>query len=174
MHLSANETSANFYAFDVFWKLIIYSSTDGPSRHILHGKYYVTSSFSDSLLRAPVMAVAVLSVIPSAQTVFLRYGVISLYGLSSWVGAGVKEVYFLVHQFVFIFWIVTFHVQRQVVGAREAAVTWLTLKRLGSRVLPDVTCQLVGARELPRTVLVRALVGLFSCRNKQAVTLQRS
>ena len=28
----------------------------------------MTSSFSDSLLRAPVMAVAVLSVIPSAQT----------------------------------------------------------------------------------------------------------
>ena len=108
------------------------------------------------------------------KLLFLRYGVISLYGLSSWVGAGVKEVYFLVHQFVFIFWIVTFHVQRQVVGAREATVTWLALKRLGSRVLPDVTCQLVGARELPRTVLVRALVGLFSCRNKQAVTLQRS
>ena len=60
--------SANFYALDVFWKLIIYSSTDGPSRHILHGKYYVTSSFSGSLLRAPVMAVAVLSVTPSAQT----------------------------------------------------------------------------------------------------------
>lgn len=54
------------------------------------------------------------------------------------------------------------HVERQVVGAGEAAVADGALEGLCPRVLPVVARQLVGAREPPVAALPRALVGLLT------------
>ena len=55
------------------------------------------------------------------------------------------------------------HVQRQVIGPREAALTALTLERLGARVFAVVSGELVGAGEPPLAALPRAPVGLLAC-----------
>lgn len=57
--------------------------------------------------------------------------------------------------------LVSLHVQRQVVRAGKTAVTEAALEGLGPRVLPIMTCQLVGAGEAPLATLPRTLVGLF-------------
>lgn len=59
--------------------------------------------------------------------------------------------------------LVALHVQRQVVGAGEAAVAHPALERLGARVLPVVAGQLVRPREPPVAALPGALVGLLAC-----------
>ena len=61
------------------------------------------------------------------------------------------------------FRLVTSHVEREVVGAREAAIALCAAERFVAGVFPDVTCQLVGARKLPRARLVRTLVRLLTC-----------
>lgn len=53
--------------------------------------------------------------------------------------------------------------QSQVVGAGEAAFTVGALERFDSRVLAEVSRQLVRACELPRAALPGALVGLLTC-----------
>ena len=60
-------------------------------------------------------------------------------------------------------------VQRQVVGAREAAIAQFTLERLGAGVLPVVTRQLVGARESPLAARPRALVRLLAYNNNKPI-----
>ena len=55
------------------------------------------------------------------------------------------------------------HVQRQVVRPREAALTAVTLERLGARVFAVVPGQLVGAGEPPLAALPRAPVRLLAC-----------
>ena len=57
---------------------------------------------------------------------------------------------------------VTFHVQRQVVGAREGSLAQLALERPVAGVLAVVARQLVGAGELPAAALPRALVRLLA------------
>lgn len=59
--------------------------------------------------------------------------------------------------------LVSLHVQRQVVGAGEAAVAHPALERLGTRVLPVVAGQLVRPRKPPVAALPGALVGLLTC-----------
>lgn len=59
--------------------------------------------------------------------------------------------------------LVPLHVQRQVVGAREAAAAHGALERLGPRVLPVVARQLVRAREPPVAARPAALVRLLTC-----------
>lgn len=59
------------------------------------------------------------------------------------------------------------HVERQVVGAGEAAVADGALEGLCPRVLPVVARQLVGAREPPVAAFPRALVGLLTCVSPQ-------
>lgn len=63
--------------------------------------------------------------------------------------------------------LVPFHVQRQVVGAREAAVADGALEGLGARVLAVVTRELVRPREPPVTAFPRALVGLLTSMSPQ-------
>lgn len=58
--------------------------------------------------------------------------------------------------------LVSLHVQRQVVGAGEAAVAHPALERLGTRVLPVVAGQLVRPRKPPVAALPGALVGLLT------------
>ncbi len=53
------------------------------------------------------------------------------------------------------------HVQTQVVTASERALAQLTLERALSGVLPVVTGQFVGARELPAAALPGAVVRLL-------------
>lgn len=63
--------------------------------------------------------------------------------------------------------LVPLHVQRQVVGAREAAVAHSALKGLGARVLAVMACELVGACEAPVAAFPRALVGLLTSMSPQ-------
>lgn len=63
--------------------------------------------------------------------------------------------------------LVTLHVQRQVVGAGEAAVAHPALERLGTRVLPVVAGQLVRPSKPPVAALPVALVGLLTCMSPQ-------
>lgn len=58
--------------------------------------------------------------------------------------------------------LVALHVQRQVVGAGEAAVAHHALERLGARVLPVVAGQLVRPGKPPVAALPGALVGLLA------------
>ena len=58
----------------------------------------------------------------------------------------------------------TFHVQREVIGARELAVTLGALKWLVAGVFAHVTRQFVGASETPLAALPVALVRLFPCK----------
>lgn len=58
---------------------------------------------------------------------------------------------------------VTSHVQRQVIGATEAAGAELAAKGLDARVLPVVAGQLVGAGEAPDAALPGAHVRLLTC-----------
>lgn len=58
--------------------------------------------------------------------------------------------------------LVALHVQRQVVGAGEAAVAHHALERLGTRVLPVVAGQLVRPGKPPVAALPGALVGLLA------------
>lgn len=62
--------------------------------------------------------------------------------------------------------LVSLHVQRQVVGAGEAAVAHPALERLGTRVLPVVAGQLVRPRKPPVAALPGALVGLLTCKEE--------
>lgn len=55
------------------------------------------------------------------------------------------------------------HMQRQVVGAAEAARAQLAAERLDARVLPVVAGQLIGARESPDAALPGAYVRLLTC-----------
>ena len=59
--------------------------------------------------------------------------------------------------------LVPLHVQRQVVGAREAAVAHAALEGLGAGVLAVVAGQLVRAREPPVAAFPRAFVRLLTC-----------
>lgn len=63
--------------------------------------------------------------------------------------------------------LVALHVQRQVVGAGEAAVAHPALERLGARVLPVVAGQLVRPGEPPVAAVPVALVGLLTCMSPQ-------
>ena len=56
------------------------------------------------------------------------------------------------------------HVQRQVIGAREAAFAHVTVERLGAGVFADVTREFVGAREPPHAAGEVAAVRLLACR----------
>lgn len=58
--------------------------------------------------------------------------------------------------------LVALHVQRQVVGAGEAAVAHHALERLGTRVLPVVAGQLIRPGKPPVAALPGALVGLLA------------
>lgn len=53
--------------------------------------------------------------------------------------------------------------QRQVVGAAEAARAQLAAERLDARVLPVVAGQLIGTRESPDAALPGAYVRLLTC-----------
>jgi hypothetical protein len=57
---------------------------------------------------------------------------------------------------------VAFHVQREVIRAREAAVTMPALEGFGARVFPVVARQLVRTGEPPLTTFPRAAVRLFA------------
>lgn len=59
--------------------------------------------------------------------------------------------------------VVTFHMQGEVVGAGETALTHAARERLGTCVLADVTCKFVGARKTPWAVDEVTLVRLFPC-----------
>lgn len=59
------------------------------------------------------------------------------------------------------------HVQREVVGAREAAVAHAALEGLGPRVLAVVAGQLVGAREPPVAAFPGAFVRLLTSMSPQ-------
>ena len=58
---------------------------------------------------------------------------------------------------------VSLHVQGQVVAPGESPLTQVTLERPVTRVLPEVTCELVGTSELPAAALPAAVVGFLSC-----------
>ena len=62
-------------------------------------------------------------------------------------------------------------VQRQVVAAGEAAVAELALERLGARVLPVVTRQLIRPGEAPLAARPRALVRLLACNHTHMTSL---
>jgi len=62
---------------------------------------------------------------------------------------------------------VALHVQRQVIGPREAAIAVAALERLGTCVLAVVAGQLVAPRKPPFTALPGALVRLFTCNGKE-------
>lgn len=55
------------------------------------------------------------------------------------------------------------HVQREVIGAAEAARAQLAAERFDARVLPVVAGQLIGARESPDAALPGAYVWLLTC-----------
>ena len=59
--------------------------------------------------------------------------------------------------------VVSFEVQRQVVGARERSAARSTRERLVSGVFPEVTSQFVGSSEPPFTSFPRATKRPFSC-----------
>jgi hypothetical protein len=59
--------------------------------------------------------------------------------------------------------LVALHVQREVVGAGEAALAHHALERLGARVLPVVAGQLIRPGKPPVAALPGALVGLLAC-----------
>lgn len=59
--------------------------------------------------------------------------------------------------------LVALHVQREVVGAGEAAVAHHALERLGTRVLPVVAGQLVRPGKPPVAAVPGTLVGLLTC-----------
>ena len=65
-----------------------------------------------------------------------------------------------------LFGLVTFHMEGKVIWSGEAAIADLTLEGFGAGVFPDVTCQLVWARESPHAVLEMAFVRLFSWKYK--------
>lgn len=58
--------------------------------------------------------------------------------------------------------LVPLHVERQVIGAREAAVAGDAFERFGSGVLPVVPREFVGAGETPVTSLPGAAVRLLA------------
>lgn len=60
--------------------------------------------------------------------------------------------------------LVALHVQRQVVGAREAAAAGDALEGFGSGVFPVVPGELVRSGEAPVAALPRAAVRLLACR----------
>lgn len=62
---------------------------------------------------------------------------------------------------------VSLHVQGQVVAPGEGPLTQVTLERPVSRVLPEVTCELIGASELPAAALPAAVVWFLSCKHKK-------
>lgn len=68
---------------------------------------------------------------------------------------------------------VTLHVQRQVVGTREAAIAVATLEGFGAGVFAVVARQLVRAGEAPAATLPLAFVGLLSW-NRQHSRLPQS
>lgn len=61
----------------------------------------------------------------------------------------------------------TFHVKGQVIGAREGSLAELTLEGLLTSVLPIMSRQLVGTRELPRAAFPRASVRLFTWKTRK-------
>ena len=63
--------------------------------------------------------------------------------------------------------LVPLHVQRQVVGAREAAVAHAALEGLGPGVLAVVAGQLIRAREPPVAAFPGAFVRLLTCATDQ-------
>ena len=63
--------------------------------------------------------------------------------------------------------LVPLHVQRQVVGAREAAVAHAALEGLGPGVLAVVAGQLIRAREPPVAAFPGAFVWLLTCATDQ-------
>lgn len=60
----------------------------------------------------------------------------------------------------------SFHVQRQVVGACKASFAHLALEGLRARVLASVSGELVGASESPLAVLVIATIWFLAYRIK--------
>ena len=62
------------------------------------------------------------------------------------------------------FWVVSLHMQGEVVAAGETALADVAFEGFGARVLPDVTRELIRARESPQTVLVSASVRLLTWR----------
>lgn len=62
--------------------------------------------------------------------------------------------------------LVPLHVQGQVVGAGEAAVTHSALERLGPSVLPVMARQLIRACEPPVAAIPGAFVRLLTCDNE--------
>lgn len=58
--------------------------------------------------------------------------------------------------------LVSLHVEGQVIRAREAAAAHRAVEGFSTRVLPEVTCQLIRAGETPIAALPRALVRLLS------------
>lgn len=63
--------------------------------------------------------------------------------------------------------LVALHVQREVVGAGEAAVAHHALERLGTRVLSVVAGQLVRPGKPPVAALPGTLVGLLTWDKKE-------
>ena len=63
--------------------------------------------------------------------------------------------------------LVPLHVQGQVVGPGEAAVTHCTLERLGPSVLPVMARQLIRAREPPVAAVPGAFVWLLTSMSPQ-------
>ena len=60
--------------------------------------------------------------------------------------------------------LVSLHVQREVVGARERSLTDLTFERLVSGVFAVVASKFIGACKPPRTSLPRTLIRLLTWR----------
>jgi hypothetical protein len=58
---------------------------------------------------------------------------------------------------------VSFHVEGEVVGSAEGALALAAAEGLLTRVLPEMSSQLVGPRELPGAAVPRALVRFFPC-----------
>jgi len=59
--------------------------------------------------------------------------------------------------------LVTFHVQRQMIGSREAAETELAIERSIARMFSEVSGQFVGSGEFPVTAFPSALVRFLAC-----------
>jgi len=62
---------------------------------------------------------------------------------------------------------VTLHVERQVIGPREAAIAVAALERLGTCVLAVVAGQLVAPRKPPFAAVPGALVRLLTCNGRE-------
>lgn len=63
----------------------------------------------------------------------------------------------------------SFHVEGEVVGSAEGALALAAAEGLLTRVLPEMSSQLVGPRELPGAAVPRALVRFFPWKQDESV-----